>query len=243
MIKLRMPQEIRQTGGLIEKGTFTGRWHFSFGSYSDPKHNGFGPLRVFNDDTLSPGAIWPLHPHREIEVVTYCAEGLFKHADSRGEGGILRPGWVQHTTVGSGIEHAEINASWDNPMRFIQLWFKPDEPNLKPSVEQKHVEKADRADRLYPLVSNRQPGALKIHQDVEIFSSYLQQGNSLAYDLKENRGAYLYIVSGGPVALNSHVMPALSVAEITGQQQITLKAEKDAELLLVDVPISARLKT
>lgn len=237
MIKVRMPHEIHQARGQIENGTFTGKWHFTFGSYRDPKHVGFGPLRVLNDDTLSPGAVWPLHPHREIEVVTYCIEGLFKHADSRGEGGLLRAGWVQHTTVGSGMEHSEINAGWDKPMRFIQMWFKPDEPGLPPSVEQKHVEKADRTDHLYPLVSNRQPGALKIHQDVEIFSSYLEKGKGLTYELRDGRGVYFYVVGGGPVTLDNYVLPALAAAEIVDETRVLLKAENDAELLFIDVPL------
>jgi redox-sensitive bicupin YhaK (pirin superfamily) len=237
MIKVRMPHEIYQSRGQIENGTFTGKWHFSFGSYRDPKHNGFGPLRVFNDDTLSPGAVWPLHPHKEIEVVTYCAEGIFRHADQRGEGGMLRAGGVQHTTVGTGMVHSEINASWDKPMRFVQMWFKPDEPMLSPSVEQKHVGKADRTDRLFPLISNRQPGALKIHQDVEVFSSFLQVGKSISYDLATGRGAYLYVLEGGPVTLDGHVLPATSAAEIMAPEQVSVKAERDAELLLVDVPL------
>jgi len=192
---------------------------------------------VFNDDTLSPGAVWPLHPHKEIEVVTYCAEGIFRHADSRGEGGLLRAGWVQHTTVGSGIEHSEINASPDKPMRFIQMWFKPDKLNLSPSVEQKHVEKADRTDLFYPLVSNRRVEALNIHQDVEIFSSFLQRSKMITYDVRDGRGVYLYVVSGGVVTIDSSVLPAYAVAEIESEAQISVKAENDTELLLVDVPI------
>ncbi|WP_424356964.1 pirin family protein [Methanocella sp. MCL-LM] len=237
---VRMPHEIYQARGQIENGTFTGKWHFTFGSYKDPKHMGFGPLRVFNDDTLSPGAVWPLHPHKEIEVVTYCVDGIFRHADQRGEGGLLRAGGVQHTTVGTGMVHSEINASWDKPMRFIQMWFKPDEPMLQPSVEQKSAGKADRTDRLFPLVSNRRPGALRIHQDAEIFSSFLQAGKSLPYDLNEGRGAYLYVLSGGPVTIAGHVLPAGSSAEIVGPEAVVVTAEKDSELLLVDVPVAVR---
>ena len=88
-----------------------------------------------NDDTLSPGAIWPMHPHREIEVITYCAEGEFRHADQRGLGNILEKGWGQHTTVGRGMFHSEVNNRSDIPMRFIQLWFIPSEPRLVPSVQ------------------------------------------------------------------------------------------------------------
>jgi len=89
-LAIRIPESIYRTEGTIEKGTFRGRWHFSFGDYFDPKFVNFGTLRVFNDDTLSRGAVWPLHPHKEIEVVTYFIDGEFRHADERGIGGILQ---------------------------------------------------------------------------------------------------------------------------------------------------------
>src|SRR4030042_1900309 len=108
----------------------------------------FGALRVFNDHTLSPGATWPLHPHRDNEVVTYCAEGEFRHADEHGVGGILKKGWVQHTTVGKGMWHSEINNRTDAPLRFIQMWFLPSVHGSEPSVEQKAVEQTARTNRL-----------------------------------------------------------------------------------------------
>ena len=172
---IRDPQDIYKAQGDIENGTFTGRWHFSFGGYNDPEYMQFGNLRVFNDDTLSPGAIWPLHPHQNIEVVTYCASGIFRHADENGKGGILKKGWVQHTTVGHGMWHSEINDQKDIPMRFIQMWFMPSQPNLKPSVEQKQVEKPDRTNKLTELVSNKNPDALKMFSDAEVYSCFLSK--------------------------------------------------------------------
>ncbi len=159
MIVVRKGESIYQAQGEITNGTFLGRWHFSFGENYDPRHMHLGTLRVFNDDTLSPGAVWPLHPHRDIEVVTYCAAGEFRHADPRGEGGVLEKGWLQHTTVGKGMLHSELNNLPDQPMRFIQMWFVPEKYGLTPSVEQKEVEPAERTDTLLPLVSNRDPGA------------------------------------------------------------------------------------
>src|SRR5574340_36755 len=152
-IEIRRPEQIYQARGRIENGTFHGRWHFSFDQYYDPAFVQFGTLRVFNDDTLSPGAVWPLHPHREIEVVTYCADGEFRHADEHGKGGVLKKGWVQHTTVGRGMFHSEINNRSDAPMRFIQMWFFPERQGLEPSVEQKAVERKERTNRFFPLVS------------------------------------------------------------------------------------------
>src|SRR5512142_1617030 len=176
MVRIREPKSIYQIDGEIRNGSFHGRWHFSFGDYYDPRFDAFGSLRVFNDDTLSPGAIWPLHPHRDNEVVTYCADGEFRHADEHGKGGVLLKGWVQHTTVGRGMWHSEINNLPDRPMRFVQMWFYPLKPGLKPSVQQKAVEQRDRADRFLPLVSNRDQEALPIISDARVCSSYLHAG-------------------------------------------------------------------
>jgi hypothetical protein len=235
MIITRKPQEIYQIDGRIQNGSFHGRWHFSFDQYRDPDYVHFGPLRVFNDDTLSPGAVWPLHPHKEIEVVTYCAEGEFRHADEHGEGDVLKKGWLQHTTVGSGMFHSEINNRQDVPMRFIQMWFFPSESGLEPSLEQKKVEKVDRTNRFLPIVSNEHEDALPIHSDAQVYSSFLQAGRSLDYHLKEGRGGYFYVLEGGPVDLNGHQIPMFGAAKIINEKELYVKAEDDVELLLVDV--------
>jgi hypothetical protein len=237
MITVRQPQHIYKAQGRIENGTFTGRWHFSFGEYHDSRHTNFGNLRVLNDDTLSPGAIWPLHPHDNIEVVTYCAAGRFRHADERGQGGILKKGWVQHTTVGSGMLHSEINDSKDIPMRFIQMWFTPSQLDLKPFVEQKQVDKSNRTNKFLLLVSNNNPHALKIFSDAKVYSCFLQKDMLAIYTLQTGRGAYLYVLEGGPVLLDDSLIPQFGAAEITGGEKFVLTANSDAELLLIDTAL------
>ncbi|MDD5730884.1 MAG: pirin family protein [Candidatus Omnitrophica bacterium] len=237
MITVRKPTEIYQAGGEIEAGTFSGRWNFSFDQYRDSRYMNFGLLRVFNDDTLSAGAVWPLHPHSNIEVVTYCAEGEFRHADEHGKGGVLKKGWVQHTTVGSGMWHSEINNRKDAPLRFVQMWFLPSGRNLKPSVEQKKVEKEERTNKLFPLASNKNPEALKIFSDVEVYSCFLAQGKAVGYTLKAGRGVYLYVLEGGPVMLNNNLIREFGAAEITDEKELSLTASKDAEFLLVDTAL------
>lgn len=234
-IIIRKPESIYQTQGEIVNGTFHGRWHFSFGDNYDLKHMQFGTLRVFNDDTLSPGAVWPLHPHQDIEVVTYCAEGEFLHADQRGKGSILKKGWVQHTTVGRGMSHSEINNRSDIPMRFIQMWFIPSERDLEPSVEQKAVGKKERTNRLLPLISNEDKNALRIHSDAQVYSCFLQKGHSLEYSLKEGRGAYLYVLEGDAVEINGGRVPALGAASVVGAMNMNVSTDGEAELLLIDV--------
>lgn len=232
---VRRPESIHQARGSIENGTFHGRWHFSFGDYRDPEHIQFGNLRVFNDDTLSPGAVWPLHPHREIEVVTYCAEGEFRHADERGAGGVLRKGWVQHTSVGRGMFHSEINDRTDLPMRFIQMWFLPSVSGLEPSVEQKAVEKRERWNRFLPLVSKVHPGALRIASDAQVFSSFLQQGVRLRFSLRPGSGTYFYVLEGGPVEVDGKEVAVYGAAVILDQNGAEIEAKGNSELIVADV--------
>ena len=135
MITLRPASTIHAVDG----GWFSARWHFSFGDYVDPAWMGVGPLRVFNDDRLIPGAVWPLHPHRDIEGITYVVEGTFHHEDSAGNGGILLPGAIQRATLGKWLWHSEQNGSTTEPLRFLQFWILPDVPDLEPSVEQRQL--------------------------------------------------------------------------------------------------------
>src|SRR5439155_4164730 len=235
MITVRNPGSIYQVDVPIDGGSCHGRWHFSFDRYYDPEWVRFGTLRVFNDDTLTPGAIWPLHPHREIEVVTYCAGGEFRHADENGEGGVLKEGWVQHTTVGQGMWHSEINNRNDAPMRFIQMWFLPSAPGLQPSVEQKAVEKAERTNRFLPLVSNEDRDSLTIRSDARVLSSFLEAGKTISHPLEEHRGAYLYVLGGGPVRVKEKMVPTLGAATFVDESEVNVRSDGDAELLLTDV--------
>jgi redox-sensitive bicupin YhaK (pirin superfamily) len=239
MIEIRNPDEIYQTYGRIKHGTFKGRWHFSFGENYDPEHIHFGTLRVFNDDTLSPGAIWPLHHHTKNEVVTYCAEGEFKHADEHGEGGILKKGWVQHTTIGTGMDHSEINNNPEEPMRFIQMWFYPEELGLTPVVEQLQVEKSERTSKFLAIVSNDHEGALPIRSDAVVCSSFLERGKEAFYQIREDWGVYFYVLEGGPIFINRAKMKELSAAKIKNEREIRVKAKEDVEILLVEVYLKA----
>jgi redox-sensitive bicupin YhaK (pirin superfamily) len=235
MFVLRRADEIYEILGQVENGTFYGRWHFSFDSYNDPKFIQFGTLRVFNDDTLSPGAIWPLHPHRQIEVVTYCAHGEFRHADEYGAGGVLYKGWVQHTTVGKGLYHSEINNRVDESMRFIQMWFIPNQLNLEPEVQQKRVEREERSNRFLALVSNQDAQALPIHSDAEVYSSYLEKDHVATFAPRDQWGVYLYLLEGGPILINGQKLATLDALMATDKKELCLTAESDAELLLVHV--------
>jgi redox-sensitive bicupin YhaK (pirin superfamily) len=229
VIRVRRDNEIFRAEG----GWFQARWHFSFDRYYDPENMGFGRhLRVFNDDRLVPGAVWPMHPHRDIEGITYVVEGEFEHADSLGEDGVLPAGSVQRMTLGSGAEHSERNHRSDIPMRFIQMWILPAERGLPPSVEQKVFTEEERTDRLLEAVGP--DGPVKVHQDARVFVSGMNPGTSLQRDVPEGFGWYLYCIEGD-VGLNGEKLGTGDAAKIQGEAEVRLEAAATTELIAVEV--------
>jgi redox-sensitive bicupin YhaK (pirin superfamily) len=211
-------------------------WHFSFDQYYDPANMNFGPLRVFNDDTIAPGGGFPFHGHREMEILTYVIEGELEHQDSMGNRGVIGPGELQRMSAGTGVRHSEFNHSQQAPLRLLQFWILPAVKGLEPSWEQRRFGKDQRGGRLLPVASSEpHDGMLKIHQDAEVFISSLGPGQSVAHELQEGRRAYLFVVDGG-VTLNGQALAAGDQARVTDEKKLDLKADKPTELILVDLP-------
>jgi redox-sensitive bicupin YhaK (pirin superfamily) len=233
MIKIRRDSEIHDKEG----GWFRARWHFSFDDYYDPEYDSFGAMRVFNDDRLVPGAIWPLHPHKDVEGLTYVVEGLFGHADNvGGDFGPLPAGSVQRMTLGSGALHSEQNASKTEPMRFIQIWILPDAAGLKPEVEQRVFTKEDRTDRLLKVMGPEGGDVVRIHQDASLHIASLSPGTEVTHVIGEGRGAYAYLIEGAGSFGDEDVSTG-DAAEVIGQPSLSIRAREQSELILVDVPM------
>jgi quercetin 2,3-dioxygenase len=233
-ITIRRDREISDVDG----GWFRARWHYSFDSYHDPAYTSFGTMRVFNDDRLIPGAIWPMHPHRDIEGLTYVVEGSFRHQDDVGGApGPLAAGSVQRMTLGRGAWHSEQNASPTEPMRFIQIWIMPRERGLEPGVEQKVFTVEDRTDRLLEVISGDGGDAVLVHQDARVLVSRLNAGVSTAHALGEGRGGYLYVIDGA-VDVNGELMTTGDAAQITDEATVGITATETSELIVVDVALS-----
>jgi redox-sensitive bicupin YhaK (pirin superfamily) len=233
-VKIRRDEQINDVDG----GWFRARWHYSFDTYRDPEYVSFGSLRVFNDDRLVPGAVWPMHPHRDIEGLTYVVEGSFRHQDDVGGApGPLPPGSVQRMTLGSGAWHSEQNASETEGMRFIQMWIMPNEQGLTPGVEQKVFTTEGRTDTLLKVISGDGGEAVLVHQDAHVFVSRLTTGNAVKHDLPPGRGVYLYVIEGD-ITVNGERMETGAAAQIRDEPSIALEAAADSELILVDVALS-----
>jgi hypothetical protein len=230
--------EIRRDGDMHHEdgGWFRARWHFSFDSYRDPHWDGVGPLRVFNHDHLAPGAIWPMHPHADVEGITYVWKGTFRHADSLGNGGLLHPGGVQVMTLGSGAYHSEQNASEDEPMEFLQLWILPDTPSLPPHNEQRQFTKADRTDRLLEVIGPDGGGSVRVHQNASVHVAALNPGSEVVHTFGPERGGYLYLIEGDSL-LDDEKVTGGDAARITDHGALRISAIEPSELILIDVPL------
>lgn len=233
-ITIRRDDEISDVDG----EWFRARWHYSFDSYHDPDYVQFGTLRVFNDDRLIPGAIWPMHPHRDIEGLTYVVEGSFRHQDDVGGApGPLPAGSVQRMTLGRGAWHSEQNASQTDPMRFIQMWILPSSQGLEPGVEQKVFTTEQRTDTLLKVISGDGGDAVLVHQDAHVFVSRMNAGAALRHGLAEGRGAYLYVIDGD-LTLNGERMETGAAAQVRHEDALELEAGAVSELIIVDVALA-----
>lgn len=235
MLTIRRDREIHAEEG----GWFSARWHFSFDHYRDPEQMGIGPLRVFNDDRLIPGAVWPLHPHKDVEGITYVVDGRFRHEDNIGGGGVLPPGSVQRMTLGSGAWHSEQNASETEPMRFLQFWILPDTPDLPPGLEQRAFADADLRDRLRKVLGPEGGEAVRVHQDASAHVGRLSAGTADSHELLAGRGAYLYLIDG-EAALDGQKVSTGDAAKVTGPHTLRVEALAEAHVILVDVPLAWR---
>jgi len=207
---------------------------FSFAGYYDPERMGFGALRVINDDRVAPGAGFPRHGHRDMEILSYVVEGALAHEDSTGTGSVIRPGDVQRMSAGTGVMHSEFNGSETEPVRFLQIWVVPEKAGLSPSYEEKHF--GDERKGQLRLVASRdgREGSLTVHQDLSLYASVLSAGDQVEHLVPEGRRAWVQVVRG-EVTVNGETLREGDGAFTEAAQSLTLSASSDAELLLFDL--------
>jgi hypothetical protein len=211
-------------------------WHFSFADYHDPANMHWSKLRVFNDDVVQPEGGFGMHPHRDMEIVTYVVSGELEHQDHLGNRGVVHPGEVQVMSAGKGIVHAEYNHSKENPVHLMQLWILPRNKDNTPRWEQKQFTPEQRAGKLLPVVSSGNvDGTLAIDQDATIYVSHLAKDETVTHEGGNGRYAYLFVIDG-TVALNGTKLLAGDQARIRDESRLELTAESDAEVILLDLP-------
>ena len=225
----------RNDRGRTKTGWLDSRHTFSFGDYYDPDHMGFRALRVINEDRVIPGAGFPTHGHRDMEIVTYVLSGALAHKDTTGTNSIIRPGEVQRMSAGTGIQHSEFNDSQDEGVHFLQIWILPEKEGLAPGYEQRAFPAADKRGR-WRLVGSQdgREGSVTIHQDVALYTTVLQEGEQVVLELDPRRSAWLQ-VARGQVKIGGESIKEGDGAAITAEAEVEVTGEADAEVLLFDL--------
>jgi quercetin 2,3-dioxygenase len=233
MITVR-PAAERGTDNL---GWLDSRHTFSFGHYYDPKHMGFGPLRVINEDRVRPGAGFETHGHRDMEIISYVLEGALEHKDSIGTGSVIRPGDIQVMSAGTGIRHSEFNHSQTEPVHFLQIWVMPDREGLRPRYDQKTFPQPEKRGRLRLVGSpDGRDGSILIHQDVKVYDALLGAGDTIKQPLKEDRKGWVQVVRGS-LNVNGRNAQAGDGVALEDEADLTITSREDgSEVLLFDLP-------
>jgi len=222
--------------GRFRNDWLNARYHFSFAEYHDPARMGWGPLRVWNDDTIEPGQGFGMHGHRDMEIITYVRRGAVTHQDHLGNEGRTEAGAVQVMSAGTGILHAEYNLEAE-PTQLFQIWIEPNQLRVAPRWDQRSFPKSARSGLLVPLASGR-PGddqALPIHQDAALLGATLMAGQSVTHKLESGRRAYL-VAASGRYQVNGREVAARDGVSVSDEDALTISAIEDSELLLADLP-------
>jgi len=225
----------RMARGQTRTGWLDSRHTFSFANYHDPAHTGFRSLRVINEDRVIPGAGFPSHSHRDMEIISFVLKGALEHKDSLGNGTVIRPGEVQRMSAGTGIVHSEFNPSKTEPVHFLQIWITPDHTRLPPSYEQKAFPIDERRGRMRLVAApDGRDGAISLHQEARLFIANLGPGERADYEVEPGRGIWLQLARG-IIALNGTEMREGDGAAVEDEPTIEIEAETDTELLVFDV--------
>jgi len=216
-------------------GWLESRHTFSFAEYHDPRHMGFGALRVLNEDRVQPGEGFGAHSHRDMEIVSYVLDGALEHDDSMGNGSVIRPGDVQLMRAGTGVTHSEYNQSRTNPVHFLQVWILPDRQGLDPAYEQLHFSVEQRRNTLTLVAStDGRDSSLTIHQDVAIHASVLETGGSVSHGLAPGRRAWVQLARG-QARINGVAVGEGDGAAVRNEHVIEIAADSPSEFLLFDL--------
>ena len=209
---------------------------FSFNRYYDPAHMQYSVLRVINEDVIAPAAGFGMHPHRDMEIITYMLSGELRHTDDIGNTAVIRAGDVQRMSAGTGVMHSEVNASTSAPVHLLQIWLLPECKGITPGYEVRHFSDAEKRNRWRLIASaEHRPDSLLVHQDVALQATVLEPDNKLDYLLGDGRSAYLQ-VARGEIVLNGERLLAGDAARLDLPQRLALTAVTEAELLLFDLP-------
>ena len=223
-----------------QRGHFDHGWlntyhTFSFDQYYDPRYMGFRSLRVINEDFVAAGRGFPMHGHRDMEIITYILEGALEHEDSMGNGSVIRPGDVQRMTAGTGVRHSEKNASSAQRVHLLQIWILPNAEDLTPGYEQKAFTEDERRGTLRLIASgDARDDSVHLNQDVSLFASILDDDQEVERTMDANRYGWIQVARGS-IAVNGEKAEQGDGVVIVAETALKIRAEEPSEILMFDL--------
>lgn len=231
MIELRRSED----RGYANHGWLESRHTFSFADYHDPRHMHFRSLRVINEDHIAPGAGFPTHPHRDMEILTYVVSGAVAHKDTTGGAGVIRPGQLQHMSAGEGVQHSEFNASSKESLHLLQIWIFPWEKGLKPRYKDVDLAVLPLSGSLRLAASpDGREGTLQMNQDVLLWVGQFGEDEVAVYSAAPSRSVWIQLI-GGSLSVNGERLEAGDAAALSSETQVRLEAGPSAHFLLFDL--------
>ena len=228
MLQIR-PSEER---GHANHGWLDTHFTFSFDQYYDPEHVQFRSLRVLNEDVVAPGKGFGMHPHRDMEILTWILDGSLEHRDSMGTGAVIRPGELQHMTAGTGVMHSEFNPSSKEPVHLLQIWITPERKGLKPEYEQLTFSDVDLRGKFHFVAGPK--GPLTIHQDANLHIARLDKGADVKHPLAKGRHAWIQVARGS-IRVNGVELKQGDGAAVSNENAVRVEARDPSEVLLFDL--------
>ncbi|MEO8761032.1 MAG: pirin family protein [Bacteroidia bacterium] len=227
-----------ETRGHASHGWLNAHHTFSFASYHDDERVHFGELRVLNDDIIAGGMGFGTHPHDNMEIITIPLSGDLEHKDSMGNSSVIKTGDVQVMSAGTGIQHSEKNHNKDKEVKLLQIWVFPNKQNVTPRYGQISFNPAERKNKWQQIISpNESDAGLWIHQNAWFYLTDLDAGKELTHKLNlTTNGVYIFVMEGD-LTVNSNPLEKRDGIGITGAETITLKANSNAEVLLMELPM------
>ena len=220
--------------GHVNHGWLDSYFTFSFADYYDPQWLGYRSLRVINDDLVLPGMGFGMHPHRDMEIISYVLAGQLQHRDSMGNGRVIKPGEFQYMAAGSGVEHSEFNSSKTEATRLLQIWIKPDAKGVKPRYAERNFAKAETG-KLYLVASKTgRDGSFEIHQDADLLLGKLDAGQKVSHPLAKDRHAWIHVAEG-EVTINGSKLSGGDAVALSEESAVEISANKLSQVLLFDL--------
>jgi redox-sensitive bicupin YhaK (pirin superfamily) len=224
--------------GVKDIGWLKSNFSFSFSSYYNPLKNGFGLLKVFNDDFVEAGKGFGLHPHQNMEIISIMLNGQMNHQDSMGYADVVEKDWVQIMSAGSGLRHEEYNVGTDE-VNFLQIWIEPKLQNINPRYQRRNFPKDQRKNKLVTVVSNEEGQQhCWINQNAKLSLGWFEINKSVSYQFNPvNKGIFVFLIEG-EAEVNGIKIGRRDAVGLWETEQVDLTFVKETEFIIIEVPIN-----